>query len=163
MEAFCDLAHEIRSHVVTDTRANGQSFLSLDDTAPPWMVDVFHDAHDDRLPDDWKYQFVYDALGIIEDADEDADLDDMGEAIDSSVDVYTSRLLQWLANHVDSVGYVDDTVKEYGWPTDGGLCKVLMRAQYTEREEVYYSVRRSLENRLNDIAAQEIGFLPSGV
>jgi hypothetical protein len=42
------------------------------DGAPPWFTDVCRHAHGGMMPDDWRYEFIQDALSAIEDgADED--------------------------------------------------------------------------------------------
>src|SRR5262245_19134289 len=58
MPTFQQLATALSRAFVRKTRDNGESFVSLPDGTPEWMIDLVHEAHGDMLPDDWRYRFV---------------------------------------------------------------------------------------------------------
>lgn len=109
---------------------------------------VARDAHGDMMPDDCKWQYVADALALISEQQESADLEDIGREIEP--DVYNHDLLTWAASNLSRMGYVDEAVEEYGWP--GSLAQALMLGQKAEREEVYFSVLESLREIVQDEA-----------
>ncbi len=131
-------------HFETFTRSDSnEHFYKLTDTRPEWLYDLVQSAHDGMFPDDFKYEFIHDALSII--AEDDYDEDRVSESIDSDVDVYTHRLLSWISSNLGRMSYVDDAVSEYGWP-EQGLSQALMQGQYREREEVYNAVCSALDD-----------------
>jgi hypothetical protein len=141
-----DLAKTALTYFERSTRNNGDKIWVTKDNRPDWLYDLIHEAHGDMLPDDYKYEFVVDALGTIE---EYGDEDDYFEGIDASVDVYTSALTKWLASHIERTYYLNEAIKEYSGEKDTSV-DFLMVAQFKEREEVFYSVLQSLKEQLEE-------------
>jgi hypothetical protein len=129
MASFESLAAAFAAQFESRTRANGEMFDALKDGAPDWMGDAIRDAHGDMMPDDWKYaaaRSIVDSLASGADPD-----DDMLEALDGLVDVYTGRLTAWLASNTTRVGYCDERAREFGpfdsvtaWLQAGQLCEL---------------------------------------
>ena len=95
-------------------------------------------------PDDWKYQFVLEAVVALSEADDPDD-------IQLEADVYNSELLQWLASHLERAGYVDEAVQEYGIGTkDFDLMSCIGLGQLREKEEVLSIVRSYLERKADE-------------
>ena len=96
------------------TRGDGSTFYSLrevDGQYPPdWLHDAVRDAHDDEMPNDWRYDTIHSIVLALEDGS------DRDEIADSLVDVYTSDLIGWLAGNTSRLAYVDDAAAE--WATD---------------------------------------------
>jgi hypothetical protein len=108
------------------------------DGTPDWFTDLCHHAHGGMMPDDWRYEFIQDALNAPADgADEDRlDLD--------ALYPYTADRLDWLASHLDRPGYCDEAAEDAGSPSGDILALV---AWGTDRElrEVFGLVRSRLE------------------
>ncbi len=139
------LATEAASWFETATRTggDGETFTRCKDRAPDWVTDLVHDAHGDFLPDDWRYQTISAALDAIEDAGEDADLDDLAsEFADGHVDVYTAARFTWLSSSLNRQGYVDEACEEFGFQFDSGhgIADAVGLGQYREAEEVFQAV-----------------------
>ena len=132
-----ELAREALEWFITDTRNNGEKFIKTKEGRPDWLENLIFTAHDDMLPDDYRYKFIEDALIMIADQDEDADLD----CPEIEADIYTSDLTKWLHSRNDRVCYLTEALEEYEIK-DG--FQALYLAQLCERGEVYYSVLNSL-------------------
>jgi hypothetical protein len=102
-------------------------------------VQFFHPgAHAGMMSDDWRYEFIRDALGAIEDgADEDRlDLDGLYP--------YTHDRLNWLASHLDRPGYCDEAAADAGGPP-GDVLALVAWGMDRELREVFGLVRSMLE------------------
>ena len=136
-ETIQDKAKEARKYFKHRTRSStGESFWTCTDNRPEWVHDMVYTAHAKELPDDYKYQFVVEALDAICDAD---DLDD----ITIEPDLYNSDLTAWLSSSIARFSYCDDAIAEYG-PVKS-LFDLLQLGQQREREEVLYLVIDALE------------------
>ncbi len=129
-------AAEANGYLFRDKRADGREFLVPLDEAPQWFTDLCHAAHGDMMPDDWKYEFIQDALNSLEDDVEDRR--DLG-----SVYPYTHDRLKWLASNLERPGYCDEAAENYGTPKD--ILTFIALGMTEEMTEVYDSVRNSLE------------------
>ncbi len=124
-----------------ETRKRGdKKFVTFNDSAPQWMVDIAHEAHGDMMPNDHKYEFISEAIDrFSEEEDPDRAMEDI------EPDIYTGELLEWVASHGERPGYVDEAVAEFGH-SDQGVVGDIGMGQYMEKTEVYGSIRNSLEN-----------------
>ena len=123
---------------------DGYFYIRKDD-APEWVVEIVREAHDNgdyftMLPDDYKYQFVVDALEALADSD---DVDNARSIMHDGVDITTSRLLHWVQSHGYRKVYADDHIQEFNPET---LDAILMGAKYMERDEVFQIVLSAIEN-----------------
>ena len=132
-------AAQIRSTFVEKIRTDGTKYWSTESEEAE-IKELCYAAHDDMMPDDWKYRFIVDALDLIADAD---DVDD----VTIEPDVYTSDLTAWLASHNDRVEYLTRAIEDYE-PKDGFTA--LSIAQSIEREEVFYSVLSSIRSMIEE-------------
>jgi hypothetical protein len=132
-----ELAKEALEWFTTDVRDNGEEFVKTKDGRPDWLENLIFTAHDDMLPDDYRYKFIEKSLQYISDQDEDADLD----CPEIEADSYTSDLTKWLHSRNDRVCYLTEALETFGIK-DGFAA--LQLAQLREREEVFYSVLNSL-------------------
>jgi hypothetical protein len=119
-------------------REPARDILLPADGAPDWFTDLCHHAHAGMMPDDWRYEFIQDALSAIEDgADEDRlDLD--------ALYPYTADRLGWLASHLDRPGYCDEAAADAGGPPADILALVAWGMD-RELREVFDLVRAKLE------------------
>ena len=122
---------------------SGETFRKLKDDAPEWMTTVCRKAHDnaEMLPDDWRYEFIEQALdALAEHEDADAARDCL------EPDVYTSDLTAWLHSLDSRVYYIDDALREWGMP--GDAFKLLASAQLFEKEEVFQQVLDAVQEEV---------------
>jgi hypothetical protein len=98
------------------------------------------------MPDDWKYEFIQDALNALEDAD---DWDEVEPDIDSLYP-YTADRLKWLASHLDRPGYCDEAMGEMGGEF-GSTVNLIGLGMYWELREVFGLVRQALEERVEEM------------
>jgi hypothetical protein len=140
-----DLSTEACGWFERAERPDGESFTRLKDGAPEWITDLVHDAHGDFLPDDWRNDCIRAALGSINDGENDPH-----EFADGHADVYNDRLYAWLSSNVTRASYVDEAVEEFGYPSDRGISGAIAMGQYMEALEVFESVVRSLEARVDE-------------
>ena len=129
------LAREANTYLRRD---KDRDILLPADDAPDWFTDLCRHAHGAMMPDDWRYEFIQDALSAIEDgADEDRlDLD--------ALYPYTADRLNWLASHLDRPGYCDEAAADAGGPPAEILAFVACGMD-RELREVFDLVRSTLE------------------
>lgn len=141
MKSIQELAENYLSMFELKTRKNGDKYYCVkDDCKNDELTDVIRTAHGDMMPDDYKYQFIHDALELISESN---DLDD----INIESDCYTSDLLKWVSSNLNRINYFDKAMTEYEC-----ICfvDILSTAQKIERDEVLQSVIQSLEKILGE-------------
>src|SRR5690348_10347667 len=106
------------------------------------LTTLIREAHDsaDMLPDDWRYQFVEDALDAISEDGEDAQLEPA---------IYTHELTGWLHSRADRYAYCDQAMEEYGKPEN--TIQLLQWGMAQEQQEVLSSVLASLEKLVEEM------------
>jgi len=150
MQTVQELAQSYLKHFKRGTRDNGDSYISLDDDAPEQLTDLVREAHGRMMPDDYKYQFVQDALQAIADSSEGEEHRAIAEL---EAEHRNSELLAWLGSNLSRSSYVDDeAVGQFGH-SDGGIFGDIQRGMQCELEEVANSVLESLNSILEDMAA----------
>lgn len=136
---------EIQKHFELKQRDNGESFYSLkDNDKPEWLHDAIYQAHDGMLPDDYIYQWVYDAVCAYDDYDGDIDR----VYGDLEGDIYNHALLKWLSSHSDRVALVDETMEEL--EISSGLMSLIQIAQVREKERVYAVIFEAIKDAQED-------------
>lgn len=104
---------------------DGDTFVTLRDDAPDWLVDAVREAHGDEMPNDWRYEIsarIFDALT-------DDPTADRHELADGLVDIYTGARLAWLAADIGRAGLVDEACDELGIDL-GGIVDQVGAGQY---------------------------------
>lgn len=145
-------------------RDNFSTYKRKDD-ADDRLQELCYAAHDDMMPDDYKYNFIVDALGMIADADEDADLDDLYTEIEA--DVYNSNLLHWLSSNLNRADYIYHYIEEFGFPgikikhydqldtSEFNFFNLISNGQWMEKVEVFNSVLASLIEITTELEDEE--------
>ena len=136
------LAKFYETFFFTKKRDDGEEFWLVKDDAPEELKELIHEAHEDMFPDDYKYEFILEALSTLSEYE---DPDDAIEGIEA--DIYTSDLTDWLNSRNDRVYYLTEAQQQYQ-PEDG--FQALSLAQYQEKSEVFWSVKNSLENTVEE-------------
>ena len=112
------------------------------DDADPDLQELCYAAHGDMMPDDYVYNYIVDALGMIADSSTD-ELQDLDGEIES--DIYNSDLLKWLSSNLTRASYIDSYVEEFSiQSTDFDLYLAIGGGQRQEKMEVFQSVLSSL-------------------
>lgn len=158
-EKMVALAKEARSGFERGTRSiSGYSdpvdgplrrpiWLRKDDT-PDWVRDLCWESHNagEMLPDDWKYEWIVDALDAIEAAE--GDEDEAASQMETGVDFTEWDLYTWLR---DAKGhYVEQAIDEQRVSRTESLSDIVTVAQMTEREEVFRHVWTFLETKIKE-------------
>lgn len=133
---------------------DGTTRVVLKDDAPQELRDAVHEAHGDKLPNDFIYSTFAGLLCRISEYDAETvdELRDNGydhEIIDGYVDIYTHDLLQWLASDIDNLEYMSRVMAERVYVEEDGAWQVLATMQYYAIEDVMQYVLSLLENNQN--------------
>lgn len=124
------LASELASSVQWEERADGSRFLALPLSAPDWMREVVFSAHEEELPNDWRYELALrSALALKEEPE--ADLSDLASQVAEDVStVYTGEILSWYAEIPSRLSYADDAREELGTGSADDICGMLQLGQW---------------------------------
>ena len=140
-----DLAKEASQYMTTGKRDNGDTFYKTTDNRPEWFRDLVHSAHDDYLPDDYRYRWIAYALDAF------SSYDDAEQAIDEiEPDCYNFDLLKWVGSNLYRMGYVDEVLSSGSFDSLSPLASSLACAQAEEMRETYCSVLASLQQELTN-------------
>lgn len=150
------LAARLAAALVTDARTSGEEFVHFGSAelggydAPAYQIAhrVARAAHDSAwLPDDWVYSVLPGVLEGIADEGEDFDPEGL-------VDIYTARLLAWLAVP-GAADALNEYVTECGWP-ENGLDAAIMGAQFDTLRGIVAGVWAELEAIVEENEPEEI-------
>lgn len=144
-EPIQSLAKECLTYLETKKRDNGNEFICHTKAAPEWFMDLIHKAHDDFLPDDYKYEFILNTLYSIANSNKKADLDELGYEIEA--DIYTSDLIQWLASNLYRIEYVNEAMADFGTDVKD-IIQYIQMGQQKEKQEVYTTILDGLRQHL---------------
>lgn len=137
-----DLAGFYEGFFFKKKRDDGEEFWLVKDDAPEELKTLIQEAHEDMFPDDYKYQFIREALTDF------SSYEDPDEVIDYiEADPYTTGLTHWLSSNINRVYYLTEAIEQFE-PKDG--FQALTMAQYEEKREVYSSVQNSLEKNMDE-------------
>lgn len=126
-----------------------KKFWKFKDGRPEVLQTLAHDAHADfmpddsaMLPDDYRYEFIYQALERL------AEWEDMDAADAWEPAIYNHERMSWVASHPYRVSYVEDAVRDAGlsMPEDISLMDGIAYGMSYEFSVVEFSVRDSLES-----------------
>lgn len=135
-----DIAREARSYYILDTRNNGFKFWAAPD-CPKWIHDMNMHAHEEMMPDDYRYEFIVDALeALMEFADEDYPEEYLRE------EYRDHALIEWLGSHAARPGYVDESGTEIGY---SDIMASILAGYHREQIEVLDLVRGYLEDMID--------------
>ena len=148
-KTISEFAKELQGMFITDTRDNGEKFIKTIDNRPEWLQELIREAHGDMMPEDYKYQFVSDAIDYIADNGNDEELLDYPEI---EPDCYTSDLTAWLNSDNRRVYYLTEVLEEMDIK-DG--FQALAAAQLQEKREVYNIILEGLKTKLEEENEEE--------
>jgi hypothetical protein len=103
-------------------RDDGSTFTALggaDDSLRSIARDAIRAAHEDELPNDWRYAVCKAATEELLSSGEDADLSEIASnAAECISTVYTGELLHWYAEVPARISYAEESEEAYGTAED---------------------------------------------
>jgi hypothetical protein len=103
-------------------RDDGSTFTALggpDDSLRSIARDAIRAAHEEELPNDWRYAVCKAATEELLEASEDTDLSKVASnAAECVSTVYTGELLHWYAEIPARISYAEETEEVYGTSED---------------------------------------------
>lgn len=117
----------------------------LKNNAPAELQESVHNAHGNRLPNDWIYDKYESILSNISGYDDYSNIDNIRpEIVDGLVDCYTSNLTEWLNDNNSNVYYISEALENFGNGNNDGFA-LLAQAQYLAIDEIFSKVASLLE------------------
>lgn len=124
----------------------------LADGSPDWMSDIMLAGIEDTSLY-IAYEFGHEALEAI--ARADADESEIREEIDQiEADIYTREVLNWLAENLNHVSWMDEVMNNGLWE-DGSALDLLQSAQAMHKHAVAWAVLNALEARAGDMPDED--------
>lgn len=126
-----------------------ESFVVLKDDAPEWMVDAVRTAHDDELPNDWRFRICSRiADWISESGFENADstTDDTLDFAADAADQITPDLMAWLADINMRYQYCDQYMEDNGRESFDNFLSLVTAAQTMCIESMVYDIANACQN-----------------
>ena len=134
------------------TRDNGSHFFMLPESAPAWMMEAVRTAHDEEMPNDWRFAKVREiALWLHEQESLDSAREDAMEAADGMSHIYTGQLLQWYAEIPSRLDYCDQYQQDFGNSATDSTGLLLGAAQAYAIEQMVQVILNACEARAVEI------------
>jgi len=150
MPTFVQLANTYSKYFTASKRDSGEVHIHLKEGAPEALTDLVRAALVARgslmMPDDYRYEMVWEALDTIAELDADAD-ENVARDRFAEVEppIYTTELTAWLASRADRYVYCDEAAEEYGGDMAGDIMlRLLALGWLAEFREVAESVLTTL-------------------
>jgi hypothetical protein len=113
---------DIYPYFTRAVRDDGTTYTTLTDEHPDWLHDAVYEAHDDELPNDWRYETCAQVAEAIDEGDTDA-----STIADSLTDIYNADLLAWVSGNLGRMSDVDEAMED---GSHDSLASLLMAGQY---------------------------------
>ena len=135
-------------------RGMNKVYYSIKDDHPDKdqiQTDLIYPLHDDELPNDWRYETIYDLLsGFLEYEDRQDIEDHVHEIVDGAVDVYNYDLAKWLCDDV-SRGYFDQSLDNAEFISDDtSIYGIITKRQYEVISEMAYQLLDYIDNNAEE-------------
>ncbi len=142
-----DIINQLASELVWKERNDKTKFVCRNITGD-FIQDIIHEVHEDRMPDDTIYEFIYKVVNHLADCDSE-DIEDMRDELrEIEADVYTSDLTEWLHKSNYHVYYLTQALEEFE-PKDG--FSLLTIAQSLHIQEVGDNLLNAIEKHLETV------------
>jgi len=143
--SLSSLASELASSIQWEERANGSRFLALPLSAPDWMREVVFSAHEEELPNDWRYELALRSAMALKEQPE-ADLYELASEVAEQLStVYTGELLSWYAEIPSRLSYADDAREELGTGSADDVGGMLQLGQWLAAQRGALALFSALE------------------
>jgi len=136
---IAQLAQKFACQFQTKIRDNEEKsvYLCLADDAAQEVKDLVYIIHEngDIVPDDYKYQFIVDALHLLKEAEEpeffaEEDLEELEERLEADTSIH--QLFSWASSHACRQQYLDNSLELQ----PNNFFNLLSYAQLSEKREV---------------------------
>jgi len=144
------LCSELSSRFENKKRDNGDVFIILggpDDQIREFASSALMSAHNEELPNDWRYEvcsLTCDAISEAEEAEELSEI--INEVAENVTTVYNSLLFSWYAENSTRLSYAEEAREEFG-PSEEVLGDLHL-GQYLAARETAQSFIGSLVSSL---------------
>lgn len=145
-----EVATEMLQNFTRKERKDGTKFYHTKNDIE-WQKEIIFTSHGDKLPDDYVYEFIYEALIQLAEVAEEGSEEDAIYEIES--DVYTNELTAWLHSRCDRVYYIEEAIQNGA--KDGFA--VLAMAQQTEKHEVAFAVLNGIRKYIENMKDKKKG------
>ena len=148
------LLEHYEKQFVSKKRDNGDNYVIMTDNRDDALYNAVHEAHGDRLPDDWIYgTFANIIVGLTK--YDIKTLDDIEnnrhEIVDNMVDIYNHDLTAWLHSNLNNTAYIDEARDEYGTSDKNDIMHDIAMGQYKAIDDIFSHVYALIEaNAQND-------------
>ena len=97
---------------------------------------------DTMFPDDYRYDYIVEALELLTEADPDLEIHDAAAKLADQIepDIYTNNLYLWLSSHAYRPAYCDQAAAELGYDPDEQTTDRIARGQWYEKNFVFHTV-----------------------
>lgn len=134
------------------TRSDSSHFFMLPESAPEWMIEAVRSAHDEELPNDWRFAMVRSiAYSIAECESIDNAREDAMDLADNLATAYTGQLLNWYAEMPARLDYCDQYRQAFGADAADTTLLLLMAAQAYAIEQMIHIILNACEARAVEI------------
>jgi len=115
MRSIVETAQELHDALIWDERDDGAKFVRLRGGEEDWMIGACGAAHDDMFPDDWRYEFIKEAAGLLAECPAHAEEGELRDYLEQGFDsdVMYADLLRWLGSDLGRASYVEDLVEDF--------------------------------------------------
>ena len=115
LKALCS---ELSSRFENKRRDNGDVFIVLEgpeDETREFASSALMSAHNEELPNDWRYEVCSLACDAISEAEENEDLSEIiNEVAENVTTVFNSQLFSWYAENSTRLSYAEEAREEFG-------------------------------------------------
>lgn len=140
-------AFELRERYAHTTAP--ESFFVLKDGSPEWMVEAVRSAHDDELPNDWRFEICSQiAEWITENDFEDADTasDESLDFASDAADHCTPDLMFWLKDVNGRHQYCDQFLEDNGKDSFDNFLSLVIAGQTLAIESMVSDIVNACQN-----------------
>ena len=121
--------------------SNNEKIIVLPSDAPEWVQQLVRDAHDDELPNDWRFTKIYEICWWLLDCESsDSAQENAMEAADALSFVYTGQILGWYAEQPSRLNYCDQYIEEFGANATDSTALLLGAGQAYAIEKMIYKI-----------------------
>lgn len=149
------LARQLVGAFSVKQRPDGSRYSTFDHDRAPWTSErlpfLIHEAVDGdspRLPDDWIYEKTHEIAAALADYDDPTDDDHAHEIADGAVEVWSSKLYLWAADHGKNRDLIQEAREEFGKADDHE--REIMQAQYLALSRIVATLQQEIRNQLNE-------------
>jgi hypothetical protein len=145
MTSLLSLASELAASIQWEERADGSRFLALPSSAPDWMREAIYSAHEEELPNDWRYELALRSALALKEEQESDPYELASQVAEELSTVCTGELLAWYAETPSRLSYADDAREELGTGSADDVGGMLQLGQWLAAQRGALALFSALE------------------